>query len=123
MTESNQPLIDPTTTTHVPQDVHQKLFVPSPLPQETPQKLFIPNSPVNGNPTSTSMPNGSTNVSPNMIPNSNTCEIETQTNDFVIDLDGKENTSHTHNDIANISNYVVFDELGNRHSMGQIWSE
>lgn len=46
-----------------------------------------------------------------------TCETQT---DVVIDLDG---TTLTTDDLNEISYKFVWDEKGNRHQMGQIWSE
>ncbi len=122
MTESNQPLI-PDLPSVTAQSLHQqqKIFLPAPSPpqhQQQQQNFIQPG-------VSKSMPTGF--ATENLLNNYNTkstSEIETQTQtDFVIDLDQSMNNDLTSNYMNAISNYAVFDELGNRHTMGELWSE
>ena len=64
-----------------------------------------------------------TNQMPTIMPIKPNLTIETQTS-ISINLDSPESDNIiTSNDLNSISNYVVFDEIGNRHQISEIWSE
>ncbi len=117
MTESNLPLMpEQPAITHY-QDQKQKIFVPAP-------DLSPPNQFFNPIIVSKSTPSGFGIYEPSKNNFKSTSEIETQTqNDFIIDLDQSINNSLTSKEMCEISSYSVSDELGNRHTMGELWSE
>lgn len=64
--------------------------------------------------------NNSLPIAELLLPPGSTNEIKS---DVVIDLDENAESKLTGNEMNSVSGYVIYDELGNRHTMGEIWSE
>ena len=64
--------------------------------------------------------NNSLPIAELLLPPGSTYEIKS---DVVIDLDENAESKLTGNEMNSVSGYVIYDELGNRHTMGEIWSE
>lgn len=50
-------------------------------------------------------------------------EMNETKSEVVINLDENTENKLTNNDLNSVSGCVVFDEAGNPHTMGEIWSE